>query len=80
MTGGNLPPVTPSTDWIFLEAIDTLRSPPPWDVADFQRLFCWLRRSSAGPSVARQVARGILAGLMSRRISGGRNDAVEVET
>ena len=41
VTGGNLPPVTPSTDWIFLEAIDTLRSPPPWDVADFQ---CLLRR------------------------------------
>jgi len=36
-------PVTPSTDWIFLEAIDTLRSSPPWDVADFQRLLRWLK-------------------------------------
>ena len=43
VAGGNLPPVTPSTDWIFLEAIDTLRSSPPWDVADFQRLHRWLR-------------------------------------
>ena len=43
VTGGNLPPVTPSTDWIFLEAIETLSSPPPWDVADFQ---CLLRRLS----------------------------------
>jgi hypothetical protein len=24
-------------------SIDTLRSPPPWDVADFQRLLGWLR-------------------------------------
>jgi hypothetical protein len=43
VTGGNLPPVTPSTDWIFLEAIDTLRFPPPWDVADFQCLLRCLR-------------------------------------
>jgi hypothetical protein len=41
VTGGNLPALTPSTDWIFVEAIDTLRSQPPWDVADFQ---CLLRR------------------------------------
>lgn len=43
VTGRNVPPVTPSTDWIFVEAIDTLRSPPPWDVADFQCLLHWLR-------------------------------------
>jgi hypothetical protein len=43
VTGGNLPPVTPSTDWIFLEAINTLSSSPPWDIADFRRLLRWLR-------------------------------------
>jgi len=40
VTGTNIPSVTPSTDWIFVEVIDTLRS-PPWDIADFQ---CVLRR------------------------------------
>jgi hypothetical protein len=41
VTGHNVPPVTPSTDWIFVEVIDTLRFLPPWDIADFQ---CMLRR------------------------------------
>ena len=43
VTGHNLPPVVPSTDWIFVEAIDTLRASPPWDVADFQCLLRSLR-------------------------------------
>jgi hypothetical protein len=42
VTGHNLRPVNPSTDWIFIEAINTLRFPPPWNVADFQCLLCWL--------------------------------------
>jgi hypothetical protein len=41
VTGQNIPPVTPSTDWLFVEAINTLSSPRPWDVSDFQ---CLLRR------------------------------------
>jgi hypothetical protein len=44
VTGGNLPPVTASTDWIFVEAINTLRFPAPWAIADFQ---CLLRRLCA---------------------------------
>jgi hypothetical protein len=36
MTGSNIPPVTPHTEWIFLEAIDTLTFPEPWDIDDFQ--------------------------------------------
>jgi hypothetical protein len=43
-TGPNIPPITPSTDWLFVEAIDTLRFPPPWDPIDFQ---CLLRRLRA---------------------------------
>jgi hypothetical protein len=43
VTGGNLPTVTPSTGWRFVEPIDTLKSSPPWDPADFQRLLQWLR-------------------------------------
>ena len=35
-TGANIPPVTPHTEWIFLEAIDTLRFPEPWDIDDFE--------------------------------------------
>ena len=40
VTGRNLPSLTPSTEWIFVEAIT---SPPPWKPADFQRLRGWLR-------------------------------------
>ena len=36
-------PVVSSTDWYFVEAIDTLAASPPSDVADFQRLLYWLR-------------------------------------
>jgi hypothetical protein len=35
-TGANIPAVTPHTEWIFLEAIDTLKFPDPWDITDFQ--------------------------------------------
>jgi hypothetical protein len=44
VTGENIPPITPLTDWLFVEAIDTLRFPPPWDPIDFQ---CLLRRLRA---------------------------------
>jgi hypothetical protein len=37
-TGANIPPVTPHTEWIFLEALDTLRFPEPWDIGDFQEV------------------------------------------
>ena len=36
VTGANVPPVTPLTEWIFLETIDTLRFPEQWDITDFQ--------------------------------------------
>ena len=41
VTGQNIPPITPSTDWFFVEAIDTLRYPAPSEPIDFQ---CLLRR------------------------------------
>jgi hypothetical protein len=28
--------VSPHTDWVFMEAMDTLRIPDPWDIDDFQ--------------------------------------------
>jgi hypothetical protein len=43
VTGANLPPVTPLTEWIFLETIDTLRFPEPWDVGDFEEVLNHLR-------------------------------------
>jgi hypothetical protein len=43
VTGRNLPAVTPSTQWGFVETIDTIKSSPPWDFSDFQRLLRWLR-------------------------------------
>ena len=36
VTGGNIPAITPHTEWIFLEALDTLKFPDPWDITDFQ--------------------------------------------
>jgi hypothetical protein len=36
VTGANIPLVRPHTEWIFLEAIDTLKFPEPWDIGDFQ--------------------------------------------
>lgn len=35
VTGANIPPVTPHTEWVFMEAIDTLRFAEPWDIDDF---------------------------------------------
>lgn len=40
VSGRNLP--VPSSNWLFIEAIDTLKSPVPWDFSDFQRLLRWL--------------------------------------
>jgi hypothetical protein len=35
-TGANIPPITPLTERIFLEAIDTLKFVEPWDIGDFR--------------------------------------------
>jgi hypothetical protein len=35
VTGENIPPITPHTEWIFVEAIDTLNFAEPWDIGDF---------------------------------------------
>ena len=35
-TGQNIPPITPLTEWIFLEAFETLKFREPWDIQDFQ--------------------------------------------
>ena len=32
VTGANIPPVTPRTEWIFVEALDTLSFVEPWDI------------------------------------------------
>jgi len=31
VTGANIPPATPHTEWLFLEDIDTLKFPNPWE-------------------------------------------------
>ena len=38
LTGQNIPLVTPHTEWIFMEAMDSLRFPDPWDIDDFQHV------------------------------------------
>jgi hypothetical protein len=37
-TGTNIPPITPLTERIFLEAIETLKFPEPWDIGDFREV------------------------------------------
>jgi hypothetical protein len=36
-TGENIPPITPHTEWIFVEVIDTLKFVEPWDIGDFSQ-------------------------------------------
>jgi hypothetical protein len=36
--GGKVPPVTAGTQWVLLEAIDTLKFHEPWDIGDFQEV------------------------------------------
>ena len=43
VTGANLPLVSPHTEWIFLEALDTLKFAAAWDIGDFQEVLDHLR-------------------------------------
>jgi hypothetical protein len=43
VTGRNILSVTPSTDWIFVEALDTNKFEPPCEIADFERVLRRLR-------------------------------------
>jgi hypothetical protein len=36
VSGENIPAVTPHTERVFLEALDTLKFFDPWDITDFQ--------------------------------------------
>ena len=36
VTGENIAPFTPHTEWIFMDAIDTLKFVEPWDIGDFR--------------------------------------------
>jgi hypothetical protein len=38
VTGRNIPPLSPLTEWIFVTAIDTLKLVEQWDVGNFQDL------------------------------------------
>jgi hypothetical protein len=42
-TGENIPPITPHTEWIFLEALNTLKFVEPWDIGDFRQVLEHLR-------------------------------------
>ena len=43
VTGTNIPPVSPLTEWIFLEAMESLNFPEPWDIGDFQEVLDHLK-------------------------------------
>jgi hypothetical protein len=43
MTGRNIPAVTSSTDWLFVEALDTSKFANPWRIADLQEVHRGLR-------------------------------------
>jgi hypothetical protein len=36
VTGRSIPPAVATTEWMFIEALDTLKFPEPWDIGDFQ--------------------------------------------
>jgi hypothetical protein len=36
VTGRSIPPAAATTEWMFIEALDTLKFPEPWDIGDFQ--------------------------------------------
>jgi len=36
VTGRNIPPLSPLTEWIFVTAIDPLKLVEQWEVGDFQ--------------------------------------------
>lgn len=37
-SGRTIPRATAGTQWVFMETIDTLKFPEPWDIADFQEV------------------------------------------
>jgi hypothetical protein len=43
VTGRNIPAARSSMDWLFVEALDTLKVPPTWHGVDFQRMLRLLR-------------------------------------
>ena len=36
VTGRNIPPAAANTVWMFIEALNTVKFPEPWDIGDFQ--------------------------------------------
>jgi hypothetical protein len=57
MTGANISAVTPQTEWIFLEALDTLKFPNPWDITDFQGVLDHLKADGYYVFVHRTAAK-----------------------
>jgi len=43
VTGRNIPPAAANTKWMFIEAVNTLKFPEPWDIGDFQYVLGHLR-------------------------------------
>jgi hypothetical protein len=43
VTGRNIPAVAATANWLFVEAIDTLKHSPRWNTADFQSVLHQLR-------------------------------------
>lgn len=62
-TGANIPALTPHTEWIFLEAFDTLKFPAPWDITDFQEVLDHLK---ADGNRHRSVRPFIFTGVLER--------------
>ena len=43
VTGRNIPRAAANTEWMFIEALNTLKFPEPWDIGDFQSVLELLR-------------------------------------
>jgi hypothetical protein len=46
VTGLSIPPAAATTEWMFIEALDTLKFPEPWDIGDFQYVSTTCKRTA----------------------------------
>jgi hypothetical protein len=67
-TGANIPPITPLTERIFLEAIDTLKFVEPWDIGDFRGVLDHLKIEME--RLAPVAAPGFTVSCMITRLRG----------
>lgn len=74
VTGHSIPPAAASTEWMFIEALDTLKFPEPWDMDDFQYVLDHLQGGWLLP-VPRRVHRACAFAELETGATGSPLDA-----